>query len=58
MQVIITGKGVELTDAIKDYVTKKISGLDKFYDKIIRADVVVFFGNQRTTKGRNICCGV
>ena len=41
MQIIISGKGMELTPSIKDYVEKKISGLDKFYDKIMRANIKV-----------------
>jgi putative sigma-54 modulation protein len=41
MQIIITGRGVDLTDAIESYVTKKINGLEKFFDSIIRADVAL-----------------
>ncbi|HLC69571.1 MAG TPA: ribosome-associated translation inhibitor RaiA [Patescibacteria group bacterium] len=52
MQVLISGKGVELTDAIKNYITKKISSLDKFYDKIIRADVVVCLETNHHQKGK------
>ncbi len=53
MQVLISGKGVEVTDAIKEYITKKISSLDKFYDKIIRADVVVCLEtNNHHQKGK------
>ena len=51
MQVIITGKGIELTEAIKDYVEGKISALDKFYDHIIRASVVVGVENHHHLKG-------
>jgi len=51
MQVNIKGKGIELTDAIKAYVEDKISGLDKFYDKIIRASVVVGVESHHHQKG-------
>lgn len=51
MQVNITGRGIELTEAIKSYVEDKISGLDKFYDKIIRAHVVVGVENHHHQKG-------
>lgn len=51
MQVIITGRGIQLTEAIKDYVEKKISGLDKFFDGIIRADVIVGMESHHHQKG-------
>lgn len=51
MQVIITAKGIKLTDAIKDYAEKKIGALDKFYDKIIRARIIVGVENRHHLKG-------
>jgi len=56
MQINITAKNFELTDAIKNYVEKKISGLDKFYDKIIRAKVIVGKENQHHLKGEVFLC--
>lgn len=53
MHIIITGKELDLTDAIEDYVTKKIGGLEKFFDGIIRADVVVGEVSKRHTKGND-----
>ncbi|MFH1790011.1 MAG: ribosome-associated translation inhibitor RaiA [bacterium] len=50
MQVIISGKNIELTEPIKEYVEKKIGGLEKFYDQIIRAHVSV---GLTTTKHNN-----
>lgn len=41
MQVLITGKNIDLTDALKTYTQEKFGALEKFYDKIIRADVVL-----------------
>jgi len=41
MQVILTSKNFELTDSIKDYADKKFGSLDKFFDKIIRAEVLI-----------------
>ncbi|MEK7681064.1 MAG: ribosome-associated translation inhibitor RaiA [Patescibacteria group bacterium] len=52
MQIKINGKGIELTDAINDYVEKKIGGLNKFYDKIIRASVTVGVENRHHQKGQ------
>ena len=51
MQIKITGRGIELTDAIRDYTEKKINGLSKFYYNIIRADVVVGVESHHHLKG-------
>jgi len=51
MQIQITGKGIELTDAIKNYVDKKIGSLEKFYDQIIKADVKVGKETDHHLKG-------
>lgn len=52
MQIIITGKGIDLTEAIKDYVDKKISSLEKFHPNIIRASVEVGLENHHHLKGK------
>lgn len=51
MQIIIAGKGVTLTSAIEEYVNKKLGGLEKFFDGIIRVDVVLGEDNRRHVKG-------
>ena len=56
MQILITGKGIELTEAIKEYVDKKISGLDKFLAGIIRADVTVGVESHHHQKGDIYIC--
>jgi len=56
MQIILTGKGMELTDAIKDYTEKKISGLEKFYDGIIRAHVTVGVESHHHLQGKIFLC--
>jgi putative sigma-54 modulation protein len=52
MQITLTGKGINLTTAIEEYVNKKIAGLDKFYDRIIRAHVTVGVENHHHLKGQ------
>lgn len=52
MQIIITGRGIDLTEAIKDYVNKKISSLEKFHPHIIRACVTVGVENHHHLKGK------
>ncbi len=43
---------MELSDAIKDYVTEKMLALNKFYnDKVIRAEVVVGVNSDHHQKG-------
>lgn len=53
MKIQITGKGIELTEAIKDYANKKMLSLNKFYnDRIIRAEIVLGKENH-SLKGKN-----
>ncbi len=40
MEFIFAAKNIELTDAIKDYVEKKLSKLEKIYD-IVQAEVLI-----------------
>lgn len=56
MQIITTGKNIDLTEAIKDYVDKKISSLEKFYDKITLAHVIVGIENHHHQKGDVFMC--
>jgi len=56
MQISITGKNIDLTEAIKNYVDKKIDGLEKFYDKIVRGQVVLGKENQHHIKGDVFFC--
>jgi putative sigma-54 modulation protein len=50
MNTNIKATNIELTDAIKDYVNKKISSLEKFFHK---GDVVVFIEVGKTTNHHN-----
>ena len=53
MRIQIMGKNIELSEAIKDYVNKKMTALNKFYnDRIIRADVVVGVSSDHHIKGK------
>lgn len=46
MQINITGKNVSISQAMQDYVEKKISKLSRFFDQISHAEVV-FKGEDR-----------
>ncbi len=52
MQINIVGKNMDLTESIKEYVEKKISGLEKFYSRIIKADVIVGLTTTKQNKGK------
>ena len=52
MQIKVNGRGIELTEAIRNYAEKKISGLNKFYDKIIRAVITVGVESHHHQKGQ------
>jgi putative sigma-54 modulation protein len=52
MEVQITGKGIELTEAIKEYATKKAQALNKFYNnRVMRTEIVVGINNRHHRKG-------
>ena len=41
MQLKITGLQLDVTDALRDYVTEKMSRLERHFDKIISAQVTL-----------------
>ena len=47
MKIIITGKNIEITDALRERVTKKIGKLDKFFDKDTEAHVTLSVQKMR-----------
>lgn len=51
MQITMTGRGVEITEAIDAYVNKKLNGLEKFFEGIIRANVVLGRETNHHQKG-------
>lgn len=50
MPIQISGKQIDLTDAIKSYIEEKVGTFSKFYDNIIEIDVEVR-KNQHHKKG-------
>ena len=51
MQILITGKGIELTLAIEQYIDKKFTGLERFFTPITKAEVVVGMETKHHVKG-------
>ena len=41
MQMKITGLQLDVTDALRDYVTEKMSRLERHFDKIISANITL-----------------
>ena len=52
MRIIITGRGVDLTDAIESYVSRKLNTLERFFSGIIQADVMLGKTTNHHHKGR------
>ncbi|MDF2628950.1 MAG: ribosomal protein family, partial [Symbiobacteriaceae bacterium] len=49
MQLSVRGKNIEITNALREYVEKKIGKLEKFIDQPMNAQV-----NLYTERGRHI----
>lgn len=47
MTIQINGSGLELTEAIRDYVDDKIGGLEKYYSALISAKVDLIMTTKR-----------
>ena len=54
MQLSITGKNLEITSPLRDYVEKKIGRLDRFLPNISEARVELAVENTRAAKDRQI----
>lgn len=45
MEIVVRGKNIEITDFIRDHVTKKLAKLERFFKRIL--DVTVHFYSER-----------
>lgn len=50
MQVQVVGRNIEITDALRQYVEKKLSRFDKYFYRTLQAQV-----RLRVEKGRHVC---
>ncbi|MBC7254349.1 MAG: ribosome-associated translation inhibitor RaiA [Actinobacteria bacterium] len=39
MQIIVKGKNLEVTDALRDYATEKVGRVEKYLDRIIKTEI-------------------
>ncbi len=51
MIITIHGTGMELTPAIREYAEEKISSLEKFFDKITKAEIDLGMQSHHHNKG-------
>ncbi len=58
MTINIVHRGVELTEAIKQYVEEKIQSLEKYAGDLQHADVEVGMTNHHHQKGKIFLCKV
>ncbi len=49
MDIIVTGKHLNVTDAIKSYAEKKVKKLERYFDRIIRIQVNLDVESERHT---------
>ncbi len=54
MQLNITGKNLEVTDSLRDYVEKKIGRLDRYLPKINETRVELSVENARAAEDRQV----
>ena len=41
MRIIVSGKNIEITNALRDYATKRISKVSKYFENDIEAQVTM-----------------
>jgi len=54
MQLIIQGRGIEITDRLREYVEKKVGKLDRYLPTIQEARVELFSENTKNAKHRQV----
>ncbi|ATW28631.1 ribosome hibernation-promoting factor, HPF/YfiA family [Candidatus Formimonas warabiya] len=47
MKIILKGRNIEITDALRDYVEKRLGKLDKFFDEVNEAQVTLLVEKDR-----------
>jgi len=47
MNIIITSRKFKARDILKDFITTEVKSLQKYYDRILSADVILSYQNSR-----------
>ena len=50
MKVIVSGKGMRLTDRLREFATERLSAIQKFYDHINEVDLVLSADKHKTSE--------
>ncbi|MCX5751478.1 MAG: ribosome-associated translation inhibitor RaiA [Candidatus Saganbacteria bacterium] len=54
MQIIVSGHGIDLTDALKEYATKKIAKVKQFWSNIQKAEVILDARHNKDTNRSHV----
>lgn len=55
MQIVVTGKNIRLTPALKEYAEKKLSAIKKYFDHIIEVDVTLSVDEVKDQSRSKVC---
>jgi len=55
MQIVVKGKNLQLTKALKDYAEKKLAAIKKYFDHIIEVDVTLSVKESRDQTKSKAC---
>lgn len=55
MNIVVSGKHIELTDALKGYAQEKFAKLEHFFDQILRVDVTLTVEDTKAKEERYTC---
>ncbi|RCK78929.1 MAG: Ribosomal subunit interface protein [Candidatus Ozemobacter sibiricus] len=55
MQLVVTGKNIHLSKALKDYAEKKLSAIKKYFDHIIEVDVTLSVDEVKDQTRSKVC---
>ncbi|MFZ2955627.1 MAG: ribosome-associated translation inhibitor RaiA [Candidatus Ozemobacteraceae bacterium] len=55
MQLVVNGKNLHLSPALKDYAEKKLSIIKKYFDHIIEVDVTLSVNDSRDATRSKVC---
>ncbi len=55
MQIVVTGKNIHLSQALKEYAEKKLSAIKKYFDHIIEVDVTLSVDEVKDQTRSKVC---
>ena len=55
MQIVVSGKNIHLSQALKDYAEKKLASIKKYFDHIIEVDVNLSTDDVRDQTRSKVC---